>query len=473
MPVSAERRGAGMPGVPGVPWRIPPLEHRPGGAARCSAVSTAFPCSTARSRAILEVGPGSRACLPGLGLGLGEVHPDPAPGASRASTSGGAGCRSSRRIASRANSPRMASSRDTCSGARARAPPGDRSMMVMRRPLHRVRRRQAGHPHAAAPLLDLLGQLGCRSCPGSPAGLESTSRPASSNGPAAAAAPARRRGSARRRRRGSRGIREHHRYPSQSSYRPRSDRRSLVDDQGRLPGSPSASRARRGNRARPRRRSPHDAALPARRARRPRSRCRRGEQVVDDEHAGAGLERVDVHLELGLAVLELVRDSIGRAGQLAGLAHRDEARVERAREGAAEDEAARLDAHHRVDALADERCASRSSAMWSARGSARSGVMSLKRMPGLGKSLMSRILARSSATSISTSPPSGTGDVTHRDGRGAARGLGPRSARGTDAAPTSAPPDEPPLRTAGGRRSGARPRRRSAAVWFVGARGSL
>ena len=52
------------------------------------------------------------------------------------------------------------------------------------------------------------------------------------------------------------------------------------------------------------------------------------------------------------SVIEL--DAVDRRGQLAGLAHGHEARVEARGERAAEDEAARLDADDGVDVLADE-----------------------------------------------------------------------------------------------------------------------
>ena len=78
------------------------------------------------------------------------------------------------------------------------------------------------------------------------------------------------------------------------------------------------------------------------------------EKIVDHNDARLLAERCLVHLELGNAVLGLVRDAVGLRRELAGLARRDEAGVEPRREGAAEDEAARLDADDRVDVLADE-----------------------------------------------------------------------------------------------------------------------
>src|SRR5262249_47706843 len=102
-------------------------------------------------------------------------------------------------------------------------------------------------------------------------------------------------------------------------------------------------------------REPRDvAALLLRERGRGAGRAAGGEQIVHDEDLRAGLDRLDVHLELGLAVLELVGHAVGLVRELAGLAHRDEARVQPRRERAAEDEAARLDAHDDVDVLADE-----------------------------------------------------------------------------------------------------------------------
>src|SRR6185503_19219081 len=69
-----------------------------------------------------------------------------------------------------------------------------------------------------------------------------------------------------------------------------------------------------------------------------------GDQVVDHEHALAAVDRVGVDLDAVGAVLEVVVDADRRVRELAGLAHGDEARLERDRDGAAEDEAARFDA---------------------------------------------------------------------------------------------------------------------------------
>ena len=80
----------------------------------------------------------------------------------------------------------------------------------------------------------------------------------------------------------------------------------------------------------------------------------RREDVVDDDDARAGPDRVLVHLELGDAVLGLVGDLVALGRQLPGLSRGDEARVEPRGERAAEDEAAGLDADDDVDVLADE-----------------------------------------------------------------------------------------------------------------------
>ena len=74
-----------------------------------------------------------------------------------------------------------------------------------------------------------------------------------------------------------------------------------------------------------------------------------GQHVVDEQHPLTRRERVAVHLDGGLAVLQLVGHGVGLAGQLAGLAHRDEADTERQRHRGAEREAACLDPGHLVD----------------------------------------------------------------------------------------------------------------------------
>src|SRR3954447_615408 len=80
-----------------------------------------------------------------------------------------------------------------------------------------------------------------------------------------------------------------------------------------------------------------------------RERCRArggaagGEQVVDEQDAVVGGERVVVNLENAAAVFERVLAAARFPRQLARLADRDEATAEDARDAAAEDEAARFD----------------------------------------------------------------------------------------------------------------------------------
>src|SRR5919206_1647525 len=61
-----------------------------------------------------------------------------------------------------------------------------------------------------------------------------------------------------------------------------------------------------------------------------------------------------MHFELGLPVLQAVRDFVGAVREFARLAHGDEAGVQASRERAAENEAARFDSDDRVDLFADE-----------------------------------------------------------------------------------------------------------------------
>ena len=79
------------------------------------------------------------------------------------------------------------------------------------------------------------------------------------------------------------------------------------------------------------------------------------QHVVHDQDALALAERVRVHLETVLPVLEPVGHALGRARQLAGLARRDDADVELAREHRAEEKPARLDAEHLLGARAAKR----------------------------------------------------------------------------------------------------------------------
>ena len=75
-----------------------------------------------------------------------------------------------------------------------------------------------------------------------------------------------------------------------------------------------------------------------------------GQDVVDDEHPLARPQRVGVQLEGGRSVLEGVVGRDRGPGQLAGLAHRDDADAGPDRHGRGEQEAARLHADHDVEA---------------------------------------------------------------------------------------------------------------------------
>ena len=126
----------------------------------------------------------------------------------------------------------------------------------------------------------------------------------------------------------------------------------------------------------------------AQRARRAAGR----QQVVVDEHARAACERVGVQLERVDAVLEQVLGADRLVRQLARLAGQHEAGAELARERRPEQEAARLGADDDVDAQRRARSsASPRPPRRAPAGSASSGVMSLKTIPGFGKSGMSRI----------------------------------------------------------------------------------
>src|SRR5437879_11418526 len=86
-------------------------------------------------------------------------------------------------------------------------------------------------------------------------------------------------------------------------------------------------------------------------AQRRRHRAAGREQIVHGEHALPGLDRILVDRERVAAILELVLDLDGLARELAGLANRDEARVQLMGERASHDEAPRFDANHHVDSL--------------------------------------------------------------------------------------------------------------------------
>src|SRR5206468_9355782 len=75
----------------------------------------------------------------------------------------------------------------------------------------------------------------------------------------------------------------------------------------------------------------------------------RREEVVDDQHPRARLDRILVHLEGRRTVLEVVLNADHVPRQLAELAHRDETDAELVGDGRGEDEPAGLHAHNDVD----------------------------------------------------------------------------------------------------------------------------
>ena len=96
----------------------------------------------------------------------------------------------------------------------------------------------------------------------------------------------------------------------------------------------------------------------SKRAREPSGRARRaagGEHVVYDQRPRPGRQRVAVGLERVGPVLQRVRFADAFPRQLAGLPRRYEPRAERGRHGAAQDEAAGLDADHVRDPRSGER----------------------------------------------------------------------------------------------------------------------
>src|SRR5579871_3437333 len=74
-------------------------------------------------------------------------------------------------------------------------------------------------------------------------------------------------------------------------------------------------------------------------------------QVVDDQHALAGLNRVLVDLQTCRAVFQVIMLLHGLGGKLAGLADGNESGLEAIGEGGPEDEATRLHSEHKVDRL--------------------------------------------------------------------------------------------------------------------------
>jgi len=77
-----------------------------------------------------------------------------------------------------------------------------------------------------------------------------------------------------------------------------------------------------------------------------------GEEIVNEQHALAGVDGVEMNLDAVAAVFEVVGRAGGFGGELAGLADGDEAGGEGLRDGGAEDEAAGLGADDEVYMLA-------------------------------------------------------------------------------------------------------------------------
>src|SRR6185312_10401371 len=77
-----------------------------------------------------------------------------------------------------------------------------------------------------------------------------------------------------------------------------------------------------------------------------------GDQVIDQDYTLALEHRILVHLHFVDAVFERIADGDALERQLALLADRHEAGRDLMRDGAAENEAARLDARHLVDLAA-------------------------------------------------------------------------------------------------------------------------
>src|SRR5690606_26614367 len=98
-----------------------------------------------------------------------------------------------------------------------------------------------------------------------------------------------------------------------------------------------------------------------------------GDQVVDDENELSLTDRILVDLDGVDAVFERVLLPDGFPGQLALLADGDEAAAEPVRDGAAQNEAARLYAGDRVDILPLERSGQRDNRLLEAIGIAQQG----------------------------------------------------------------------------------------------------
>ena len=128
-----------------------------------------------------------------------------------------------------------------------------------------------------------------------------------------------------------------------------------------------------------------------------------GQHVVDDDHPVARRDGVLVDLELVGAVLEVVLLRLGGPRELAGLADGDEPGPQPVRDGRRQHEPAGLDAHHPVDVAPHEVLGQPVDHGANATASPSSGVMSLNRMPGSGKSGTSRINDRRSSSSAPSS----------------------------------------------------------------------
>ena len=117
-------------------------------------------------------------------------------------------------------------------------------------------------------------------------------------------------------------------------------------------------------------------------------RCLRGaaggDEIVDQDDPLAALHRILVHLHFVDAVFERIADADALERQLALLADRHEAAGQLVRDGAAENEAARLDAGDPVDLAAGPRLHQLVDVRRNARASPSSVVMSRKMIPGFG-----------------------------------------------------------------------------------------
>ena len=198
-------RAVPHPGPHPVPWCIPPLSivwRR----VRCSGVSTALPCSTARSRAIRR---SARSCATSRTLASTFARSRGSCSSSPARSSSAIRMSASRRIASRVNSAaeRLQPARPAPGSARARL--RWCSMIVMSGRVGGLRRgiRPAAHRARCAAPLRICWASSAPKLPRRAASW-STSRPASSKVAGGRARP----GGQRRRRPSSRSReREHHR----------------------------------------------------------------------------------------------------------------------------------------------------------------------------------------------------------------------------------------------------------------------